>query len=255
MTRKSRLGWWMVLIPAFVLVTAGGTASNAVSSGGNTGLKAEAVPEGIRITFDNIPAETTRLFILFQNWGEKKILSGTHDIIGIHTDIRGYALNQVKRTGKVICPFVKTGQKYHIFVSVFEGDDEYEYLDPVSVEYEANKGIHLSRNLDLKLNETQTGVTLSSVPEFSAEVKYAPNKYMYSVNIDMAEKGSLGYGEEIADSLSWYFEPELSDEMTAGGYLEKGEYPAFVTAYCILNYDNLSWSVEVAKSRLFTYSH
>src|SRR5215510_1178405 len=101
------------LILGFALVTFGCATSKSQQSV-NIGLKAEAVPEGICVTFDNIPQEIGRMFISFNNFGGKEEPDSINDIIESYSVIKGDVLEQVKQTRKVIFPFVKAGQKYTI---------------------------------------------------------------------------------------------------------------------------------------------
>ena len=232
------------------------TLASVRSGGGNpnkTVLKALAVPEGICLVFDNIPQDTTWIVVHFSDVIDKGSGAARHGIIGTYTDIRGNSLEHLKQTGRVICPFVQTGYTYNIGVYFQKGDrhEGSEWLYTVCV---AGRGIGLNNDINLSLNATQTGVTLSSEPEFSAEVQYAPHKFSYSATIKKAEDWSVGIGDnKSAKGLTWDFEPELSNEFREE-YLESGSYPAYVTAFCNLIYGDLLWSVEIAKSREFILS-
>jgi hypothetical protein len=37
-------------------------------------------------------------------------------------------------------------------------------------------------------------------------------------------------------------------------YKKMDSYPAFITAYCKIIYDNIAWHVEIAKTPEFTFS-
>ena len=219
------------------------------------GLKAEAVSEGICLVFDNIPAETSRLFVMVQNWGGNDHFNSTHEIMGSFSDISGIALDQVKQTGRVIFPFVKSGQNYTISAS-FENEKGQIVAgipDWVYAECVADAGIYFNEGLTLELNMTNTGVTLSSEPEFSREVQYASEKYLYAVNIDMSDHGSLGYSDR-GTGLHWDFEPQMTNDLREGDHLQNGNYSAYVTTYRNINYDNVTWTVEIAKTPVFTFS-
>jgi len=240
---------------------ASGCATSKLDTGKNQktneeiGLKAEAVSEGICLVFDSVPAETSRLFIMIQNWGENDRLNSTHEIIGSYSDIRGGTLEQVKQTGRIIFPFVKAGQNYNISAS-FENENGQTIVgspDWIYAKCAANAGIYFNDGLKLELNKTNTGVTLSSEPEFSTEVQYAPEKYFYAVKLDISDHGSLGYSDK-GTGLHWDFEPQMTNDLKEGEHLQNGNYSAYVTTYRNINYDNVTWTVEIAKTPEFIYS-
>ena len=248
----------ILLILGFVLVAFGCATSKSRQPNVDIGLKAETVPEGICLTFDYIPPETARLFIMFQTWGEKELLTSTHDITASHADIRRDTLKQIKQTGKVIFPFVKAGNTYRISASFENGEGQVLAGIPewIYAECVADNGIYFNDDIALRLNETHTGVTLSSEPVFSAEVQFAPQKIGYTVHINKGEGESWGYRDEALEStLTWEFEPRITDELQDTDYLESGDYDAYVTAFCNIMYDNVLWGVELAKSPVFTYSY
>lgn len=221
------------------------------------GLKAEAVPEGICLAFDNIPLETARIFISVTKWNEP--INNPYEVISSHADIRGSLVDQVKNSGRVIFPFAKTGQEYRISVTFqkegfkpVENVPEWVYAECVPY-----SGVFFDEGVNLNLNDTFTGATLSSEPIFSGEVRYSIPKYSIKVSIDSENTniGAGGFSHTISENiLTMYFEPEMSDGLKKADYLKKGEYPAHITAYCNLIYDNITWEVEIAKSREFPYS-
>jgi len=243
------------LILGFTLVTFGCATSKSNQSV-NIDLKAETVPEGICITFDNIPKETNRLFIMLNNYGGKEQPESTYDIIGSYSDIKGDILEQVKQTRKIVFPFVQAGQKYGILVS-FENEKGQKIVgvpEWINTECIANAGIYFNDGLKLELNKNNTSVILSSEPEFSKEVQYAPEKYWYRVSIDSSENGSLSYSDKSTNGLYWDFEPQMTYDFKKGEYLQSGNYSAYVTAYRNVIYDNVTWAVEIAKTPEFIYS-
>ena len=247
------------LILGFTLVTFGcATTKNQVFTG-EIGVKAEAVSEGICLTLNNIPPETKRLFIHFQYKVNEEMSSITNHVSSF-SDLRDGSLAQVKQTEKVIFPVVKEGCKYHIAV-IFQGEDFEDISDWVYVDCIADKGIYLNNNVSLYLNETNSAVTLSSEPIFSSEITFDDIKYNFGVTIQHYQTetgtGSIGVGSHHisgVEGLTWTFDPEMTDNLREGGYMESGSYPAYVTARCNIIYDNIKWSVEIAKTPEFTYS-
>ena len=222
-------------------------------------IKAEAVPEGIRLTFDSIPPEAHRIFIHFQYFVREEA-PGITNLVSSFSDLRGDSLTLVKQTGNVIFPVVEEGRKYNISV-IFQGDDFEDIADWLHVDCTAKKGTHLTNNVSLSLNEAHSAVTLSTEPVFSSEVTYDETKYNFDVTIHYhqteTETGSIGVGSHHVsgiEGLTWTFDPEMSNHLRAGGYLESGSYPAYVTARCNIIYENIQWSVEIAKTGEFTYS-
>jgi hypothetical protein len=240
------------LILGFVLVIFGCATSKSHQSM-NIGLKAEAVPEGICLIFDNIPPEVTRLFISSSDWSIE--ITSPYDIVSNHADIRGGLLEQVKNSGKVILPFVKAGHEYSIHVS-FQKDDFKDIKGAEArVQCKPYSGVFFDEIIELNLNDSFTNVTLSSEPIFPREVHYSFPKYSITVAFDSENIGVGYFTNTISENtLTMYFEPEMSDDLKKGNYLKNGDYPAYITAYCNLIYDNIKWEVEIAKSQEFTYS-
>jgi hypothetical protein len=229
-----------------------GCASNkAQQTNANIGLKAEAVTEGIRLTFDNIPAETARIFLSVYESGEIENVPSPHELISKYSDIKDDSLEQVKQTGTVIFPFVKAGQKYSI-LTVLQ-NRAFEDIASVYVECIPYSGNYFGNGIELSFNETHSSVTLSSEPVFSAEVKYAPQKYNYRASIDW-DGANIGAGEKPVNTLTWNFEPLITDALKEDGHLTSGDYPAYITAFCNIIYDNLTWEVEIAKTNVFIFS-
>jgi len=225
--------------------------ASAQQSNANIGLKAEAVREGIRLTFDNIPAETARIFLSVSESGEIANVTSPHELVSKYSDIRDNSLEQVKQTGTVIFPFVRAGQKYSILAVLQNGD--FEDIASVYVECTPYSGIYFGKGIELRLNETHSGVTLSGEPVFSAEVEYAPQKYNYRASIDW-DGANIGAGEKPVNALTWNFKPLISDALKEDGHLTSGDYPAYITAFCNVIYDNLTWEVEIAKTNVFRFS-
>ena len=248
------------LILGFALLSFGCATGKPASGNyqtvtGETGITAEAVPQGICVTFNNIPKETNRLFVMFQHWVDNDHPESTHGIIGSYSDITGITLEQVKQTGRVIFPFVKAGQMYTIS-ACFENEKGQVITgvpDWIYAECAASAGIYFNEGPTLALNSANTGVTLSCEPVFPEEVQFAPDKYVYAVKLDLSEQGSLGYSDRSA-ALHWDFEPNMTFDLKNGEHLQSGDYSAYVTVYRNINYDNVTWTVEIAKTPEFVYS-
>jgi len=249
------------------------TNSNRVDSAA-FGLTAEAVPEGIHLTFSNIPPETVRLFIHIQSWDGSGEAAGHHDIIASNADIvadsvrtafPSFQLERIKQTGTVIFPVVQAGRNYRISASAETSVND-TFFQPLWAEagVVAESGIYFNRNdISLALNDTKSAVTLLSEPVFTSEVTFHTQKYSFGVTIAAGEQRSIGVGCHhfpdglSADGLTWTFQPRMTDNLRRdnSGWLESDKtYPAWVAAYVNIIHDGIVWSVEIAKTAEFDYS-
>jgi len=263
---KTRTWFAISLILSFAMVTFGCDASKLVLSKNDVSvvMTAENVPEGIRLSFNNIPPNTARMFINVQN--NKDDYAGDHDTLISFCDLRDSSLEKVKQSKTVIVPIINAGKDNWIFIS-FADDQNYSITEPIDIIHAAgNDGIILSFG-ELTLNDDKSAVSLSKEPVFSSEVIFDPQK-KYSFNaIVMRDnrKASFSIGEHhypaglSSDGLSWTFEPywvneliKLKEDGDCG--LETGTYPAFCRAYCNIFYNNIRWSVQIAKSPEYKYS-
>ena len=239
------------LVLGFVLAF-GCATGKTLAANGSVVVSAEAVNEGICVIFENIPPDATGIFLHISTSSGPAY--SARNIVSTYSDIRGGALEQVKRTGRVVLPFVKSGLKYIISAS-FEKDDEPLTDDDYFTECTPYSGVYFTGDIELRLNETYTGAALSREPVFPAAVRYAPVKYDFRAFLDLYGIVSISYSDtDTVRGLSWDFEPLMTQYLNASGYLQKGNYPVFITAYCNLIHDNVLWTVEIAKSRDFTFS-
>ena len=268
------------LILCFVLVTFGcATGKNQISDT-DFGLTAETVPEGILLTFSNIPSDATHLWVFVNSW------NGTDDSISSYaaitnTSVKELArsaqqLEKVKQTGQIIFPIVQEGLKYSISANVYNQQEWELFLNERTVENFrfrsaeteciGKNGIYFDRDLiNLALNDTNSAVTISSEPVFSSAITFDTQKYSFNVNIMIPEIGSIGVGEHqtpnglSADGLTWTFEPQMTlnikGDSATMNLLENGTYySAWAKAMVNVIYDDINWSIEIAKSPEFTYS-
>jgi hypothetical protein len=222
----------------------GCASTKAISKGDIVGLKAENTHEGIVLTFDHIPSETTRMFIHLTEAVEDA------NVIPVFTDVRGALLDQVKEKGKVVCPFVQNGRHYFINVSIDTGNNE----NWLNAEITADNGIYTLNEVALELNETKTGVTLLAEPVFSTDVQYASQKFEYVVTVRVDTNNSIGYGERVEDKVAWEFLPRMVEDIKKDNIQVSGNLPAYVTAYCNINYGDFLWTVGIVNSKEFTVS-
>jgi hypothetical protein len=270
------------LILGFALVACGCATSKNQVADTDFGLTAEAVPEGVLLTFSNIPSDATHLWISLHSWSGTEEPESPYSIIqsfaGItDASVRGWVnssrqLEKVKQTGKVIFPIVQAGQKYLISATVHNEREFRQMRDanfqPRRAETEcvAKNGINFNRDLvNLALNDTNSVVTLSSEPVFSSEITFNAQKYSFGVTIHVPGTGSIGVGDHhnpdglSSDGLTWVFEPQMTQNIkgdsTTTDWLESGiNYSAWAASYVNIIYDDIRWSVEIAKTPEFTYS-
>jgi hypothetical protein len=250
------------LIFGFISVTFACATSKSHQST-NISLKAETVPEGISLTFDYIPPETTYMFIGIKKGLEKSPPANPHNAVFNSSGIRGESLEQVKRARRIVFPIVQSGEAYAI--SVHFAKEGYQPIEGIpewiNTECIAGNGIYFDSNIKLKLDDTQTTVTLSSEPVFSSEVVFDTYKYSYNITIiekytetEIISSGGC-FGDHTTNALKCVFEPEWTNHLNEENYLVSGSYPAYVTAFCNIIYDNIKWFVEVAKTPEFVYRY
>ena len=225
--------------------------NNACSTGisavkGQIEISAETVQNGIRMSFSDIPDEISRIFIYLS-------LSNDNPVDGsqMFADIRGSSLELVKQSKNVVCPFVENNSRYSIIAFLQTGNNqESEIVTETTAT--AGDGIRPINNISLVLNENNSGVILSAPPVFSSGVVHDTNKYMYQATIEIDKTRSIGYGENSTDALSWTFMPKMTEDFKNEGIHQTGDFSAFVTFFCNLVHDNITWMVGVAQTERFT---
>jgi len=266
-----RFSWTILLLSGFVLILFGCSLVETQSIRDGVNLKAVSVPEGISLCFENIPPNTTWVYVGYYDWGGKDTPENYYDGTSNYAFIQETpVIERLKETHTLILPFVQAGHKYKIYAVFFltkEGETQTEDNKPICLETEciADNGIYCDRNIGLSINETHTVVKLSSRPQFSSEVQFAPTETSYKLTLLYSGTGAkfatINIGDEITksilldDGLTWNFEPEMADYLKEGSQIKSGvNYPAYFTARSNVIYDNITWSVEIAKSKEFSYS-
>ena len=253
------------------------TNKNQVANG-DFGLIAESVPEGILLTFTNIPSDAIRMTI-HVTYSDTDELASSRSIISSFADLRDASftmgavssiqLERVKQTGKVIFPIFQTGQEYTVFAYVYNQLEHESMLsndknfNPVSAYTVITPENGTSFNKDivrLELNNSISAVTLSSMPVFSPGVTFGTQKYSFSVTIIIPETGSIGVADHhipqglSSDGLTWVFEPEMTNNLRENNHdwLENGiNYSAWASVSANIIYDYILWNVEIAKTPEF----
>ncbi|MDR0447978.1 MAG: hypothetical protein LBH07_04855 [Treponema sp.] len=264
-------------ILGFALVSFGCATSKNHVANKDFGLMAEAVPDGILLTFSNIPSDAVRLFIFVSYWdneeyeSSRNIISSIADIRDISLPAEGshsIQLDKVKETGKIIIPIVRIGKKYWISATVYNKQehellmsDLYYWKPSIETEFIAENGIYFNKDsIKFELNYTNSAVTLSSEPIFSTEVIFCTQKYNFGIVIIVPEGSVSTWTHHIpdglsSDGLSWTFEPQMTDEFKDIEWLKNGSsYTAWAKAEVNIIHDGITWSIEIAKTPEFTYS-
>ncbi|MDR1869993.1 MAG: hypothetical protein LBQ82_08410 [Treponema sp.] len=248
------------------------------------GLTAEAVPEGILLTISNIPQDATHLWISVSSWGDTEEPESPNSIIYSYaaitdTSVWGVVnstqnLDKIKQTGKVIFPIVEAGTKYSCSATIYNEreinlireNDENVYPRTAYAQVIADNGIYFNReDVKLEINNAHSVVTISCEPEFSSKVIFDDQKYRFGVTISVGNNSSMGVADHhipaglSSDGLTWEFEPQMTDALRSdsddGGWLEIGSnYSAWAEVYANIIYDDIKWSVGIAKTPEFIYS-
>jgi len=258
------------LILGFSLVIFGCATSKNQVLDSHFRFTAEAVSEGILLTFSNIPSDSVRLFISVQLWDDTGEI-GHYNCISSLADIRDASfpyraisslqLERVKETGRVIFPIVQAGQKYTIsaFVQSRSDIDNGFYSVFIDVEVIAENGIYFNRDeVQFKLNDTNSSVTLHSMPLFSSDVVFHAQKIGFYTVIGSISVGTQHIPSGLSsDGLTWTFEPQMTDSLRDynNDWLQSGSYyPAWSVVFANIIHDDIIWSVEIAKTPIFDFS-
>jgi len=267
-----KIQWKICLNIALFLVLFGCTVGETQSIREDIRLKAISIPEGISLHFDNIPTNTNWVYIEYTDWGGKDSPANYYDGTSNYAYIKDIQeIERLKKTHTLILPFVQANHKYKIYAVFFltkEGETQTQDNIPILLETDciADNGIFFFGDIKLNINDTQTSVSLSSKPQFTSEVQYAPVEISYKMTLLFNGTGAgfatISIGDLILkkfffdDGLTWNFEPEMSDYLKEGSQIKSGvNYPAYFTARSNVIYDNITWSVEIAKSKEFNYSY
>jgi hypothetical protein len=280
---RTRTWFAISLILGFAPVTFGCATDDLVSGRNRAAdadfrLTAEAAPEGLLLTLSNIPPDTNHLWITVQEWFNTEEPVSSHNIVSSYAGItdasvRGWVhgsrqLEKIKQTGKVIFPIVQAGKKYHISAMAYNEQNYYaslEYPRMAETECTAGNGIYFNRDsVKLELDNAHSTVTLSSEPVFSSEVTFDTQKYSYGVTVYIPENRAMGVGDHhtpgglSSDGLTWIFEPYMTADLRNdnGGWLESGNtYSAWAEVKALIIYDDITWSVGIAKTPEFNYRY
>ena len=268
------------LILGFSLVIFGCVTGKNTVAKNDFGFVAESIPEGILLTFSNIPSDAIRM-TLHVSYYITEETDSPHGLLSSFADLRdpsftmganpSIQLEKVKQTGKVIFPIVQAGQEYSVFAYVYnqqehdlmlKNDEKHQPVFAHTMIIPQN-GTYFNRDdVILELDKDISVVTLISEPVFSPEVTFYDQKYSFGVTIIVPENGSIGVADHhMTDSISsngltWVFEPQMTNNLkSVSDWLENEVvYTAWATASANIIYDDIFWWVDIAKSPEFKYS-
>jgi hypothetical protein len=235
------------LVFSFILITFGLLASscatgknlNKVDAG--MSVSAAGTSRGILLQINNIPEEINGLNITL--WDISEV-----DYLQKQVYIKGEGLAELRKSGELLCPFVKNSHEYRVQIFTYSEADQFS-TQLYSVSAVASGGIYPVNNPQLSFNDEYKQITLSAKPIFSDEVVYAKDglflNYYLSVHNDNGEYMHSG-GEEWMNDLSFDF-PWMTSEPKPF-FRMSGNVLVDATVRCILKYGNMEWDVGIVKT-------
>jgi len=245
---RIRTGVAITFVLIFALVM-GLTAKILVSRNMETnmefGVTAEPVPEGILLTFNNILEDTTDISLTFVDINAK---DQPETVVVVNYE----ALNEMKKTGNLLCPFAEKGKEYLIRVYRLIGVETDEKIVTGAV---AGGGIYLTNTPLLHFTDDYKSLVLSEMPAFSDKVIFSTNEYLnYYTYARRDNGGFIAIGGDATNSLTSYQSVQLNDDVARiYSHLLTSNMPMYGTAHCLLEYKNMEWIVQIAKSEDVIY--
>jgi hypothetical protein len=220
-------------------------ASNSGIVNTKTGMNvtARGTSEGINLHFDNIPENTTDITVVLVDINKTDRPEGT-------IYVNDKALEDLKRTGNLLCPFVKTGREYFIRIYLQFGLKAEKYVTGAI----AGGGIYMTNNPLLHFINGNNFLTLSEMPTFSEEVIFYLGDFLIYYSYLRKENGSFyGVGFEGTKNLNsdYSVKPSIeTKEELAKEYsiVFSGDVPMYGEVYCFLDYEINKWLIAVAQS-------
>jgi len=250
------------LILGFALVALG-CSKNKSKDFSDVTISAKAASEGILVTFTDyslIPPEIDNIKIVFYDWGKEgepdwnitdmlTVINFFHDTF--RESFCENAIEQVRKNGKVVFPFVQKDHIYTVKALFINGDDIERSINTKCI---AKKSVYLNKDINLNLNAEKTGVILSGKPAFTPNVKYELQKISYNIGIFTEEDWDwIAIASDKTDDLFWNFEPRFSEHLKEKN-TPKGDYTSYAGVNINIIHNNISWVLEIVKSPIFTYS-
>ncbi|MCL2722442.1 MAG: hypothetical protein FWD47_14020 [Treponema sp.] len=276
--------WKISILLISALFIFGCVTSENQTKNAEFSMSAESVPEGILLTINNIPADVSYMWLHVTSFiKEEELIEGPYDMRTSFASITDgdnnawysstFNLETIKKTGKILFPVFDPGVKHLFSVHVYNEQEFYnrskiENFIPrfTEVEFIPNNSI-LSNRDDVKifLNETFSVVSIITEPLFSSELIFDDQKYNFGVNIFLDDGKGIGIADYhfetgvSPDRLSWEFEPlvtnTLREDVVCMDWLESStSNTAWAEVRVNIISGGVRWSIEIAKSPLFSYS-
>jgi hypothetical protein len=191
--------------------------------------------EGIYAEFTSIPDGAINLWV--QVYLETPYVTEMTSM----ADINGKDLEQLRKTRKLTCPFVKKDNEYRITI-VAVSENESKHFSTTAI---ANGGIYLKNRPSILWNKGNR-VTLSARPVFSEEWLNSPNTtFGYGVYLrnDNGAIGNRSYSSELKFDAS-----KMINEISEISGLT-GKLTAFADITVTLEYEKIEWLVGFATTK------
>ena len=174
------------------------TGKNLDKTDAGMSVSAAGTSRGILLQINNIPEDTNGLNITL--WD-----ISTVDYLQKQVYIKDMELDELRKTGELLCPFVESGHEYRIQIFTYSKTDQFS-AQLYTASAVASGGIYPVNNPQLSFDDEYKRIALSAKPIFSDEVVYAKDglflNYYFSVHNDNGEYMHSG-GEEWMNDLSF----------------------------------------------------
>jgi hypothetical protein len=229
----------ILLILCFALVTLS-CDINKNATEKSFSVTARGTPDGILLHFYQIPENTTDISVAFVDINAK---DKPETIVVLNYN----ALNEVKKTGNLLCPFAEIGREYFIRVYRLTGTEASEKIVTGVI---AGGGIYLTNAPSLHFINGNNTLALSEMPTFSEEVVFSQDDFFnYYTYARKDDGGVIGIdGEATNDLISSVSVRPNEDTAKMYSALLTGNVSMYGTAHCLLEYENMEWSIQVAQS-------
>jgi hypothetical protein len=186
--------------------------------------------EGIYLEFYSIPEEASNLWVyVYLN------IPTDNTEMSSMANIQGIELEQLRKTGKLTCPFVKKDSEYRITV-IAVSESGVKHFSNTAI---ADGGICLKNKPSLFWNN-DNNITLSALPVFSDKSYNSQNVtfgYGVSLRNDKGWNGDRSYSSELTFNVS-----QMMNEISERHGLI-GELTASADITAVLEYEKLKWLV------------
>jgi hypothetical protein len=189
--------------------------------------------EGIYLDFNSIPEEAANLWVYVY----LKIPAITAEMSSM-VDIQGNELEQLRKTRKLTCPFVKNDHEYRITV-IAVSENGIKHFSATAI---ADGGIYLKNKPSIFWNNDNS-VTLSARPVFSEERFNSQNAaFGYGVSLRNGNgcNGNRSYSNELTFNVS-----QMMNEISENHGLT-GDLTACADITVTLEYEKIQWLVGFA---------